>query len=288
MDIEQVVRAALMVSVPLLVFALGLRASFADAGSLFAGAFKPPHHLLRALLVMNVIVPIMAAVIAMLANLPPAVRLAMLAMAVSPLPPILPGKQLKFGARPDYVFGLLVTVSLVSIVLAPLGVELLGRLFSRETHISFGAVAGIVGKTILIPLLAGMAVRQFMRNSAGSLSRWLSRVGTLLLLGGLVPVLIKVWPLMLALAGNGTVLAIAALVALAILAGHLMGGPGADERQALAIGSPMRHPAVALAIAHVAIPDDPLAAAAILLYLLVAAVGTTLYGRWARKRLQMS
>jgi len=52
----------------------------------------------------------------------------------------------------------------------------------------------------------------------------------------------------------------------------------------LAIASPMRHPGVALAIAHATIPDDVLAPAAILLLLLVGVLATSLYGRLRKRR----
>lgn len=279
MDPAQLVKLAIAVSVPLLVFSLGLRASFADATSVLAALFQSPHRLARAVLSMNVLVPLAATAVVLYADLPRAVRLAVLAMAVAPIPPILPGKQLKFGGHADYVFGLLVAVSLLSIVTVPIGVDLLGRLFGQEAHVDWQTIAGIVGKSIFAPLLLGLLVHQVSRSLADRLAPWVARVATVLLVLGLIPVLVKVWPVMATLIGTGAVLAIAAVVALAITIGHLLGGPNAADRKSLAIASAMRHPGVALAVASVNGPDEPAAAAAVLLYVIIAAFLTTVYAK---------
>jgi BASS family bile acid:Na+ symporter len=69
------------------------------------------------------------------------------------------------------------------------------------------------------------------------------------------------------------------VVALAITIGHLLGGPNAADRKSLAIASAMRHPGVALAVASVNGPDEPGAAAAVLLYVIIAAFLTTVYAK---------
>jgi len=284
MEPAHLIKLALTASVPLLVFALGARATFADTTTLFRELFRPPNRLLRALAAMYVVVPVAAVAIAMLGDLTRPVKVALLAMAVAPIPPILPGKQLKFGGDKGYVFGLLVAVSLVAIVLVPLGVDVLGRVFGRESHFPPIAVARLIGITILAPLVAGLAVRHAAPRWAASAAPWASRLGTILLVAGLLPVLVQVWPAIVSMVGDGSVAAIAALVGVAIAAGHGLGGPDADERTTLALASAMRHPGIAAAIASLNIPDEPRVPAAIILYLLVATVGTVLYGAWRGRR----
>ncbi len=132
MEPAQLIRLALTASIPLLVFALGLRATFAETTTLFRELLRPPNRLLRALVAIYVIVPIATVALAILGDLSRPVKVALLAMAVAPIPPILPGKQLKFGGEKTYVFGLLVAVSLVAIVLGaarrrPAGARLRSR-----------------------------------------------------------------------------------------------------------------------------------------------------------------
>jgi BASS family bile acid:Na+ symporter len=285
MEPAHLIKLAISASILLLVFALGLRASFGDAVSLFRTLFSPPHRLLRAVFAMNIVVPVVATAVATVFDLSLPVKVAVLAMAVAPLPPLLPGKQLKFGGTSNYVFGLLVAVSLAAVVMVPLGVDVLGRVFHRESHLGVAQVAQLVGTTILFPLFAALVVRRFAPGVAEQAAPWLSRLGTILLVAGLVPVLVQVAPVMLSMVGNRSVLAITLVVAAAIAAGHWLGGPDFDERTTLAIASAMRHPGIALAIATLNFPEEPRVAAAVLLYLLIAIGATSIYGAW-RKRVQ--
>ena len=57
-----------------------------------------------------------------------AAHTALIALAVSPMPPILPRRQVKVGAGGDYAVGLQVLASLLSIVIAPIFIWLAGRL----------------------------------------------------------------------------------------------------------------------------------------------------------------
>jgi BASS family bile acid:Na+ symporter len=145
----------------LLVFALGLRASFAHATSLFRNLLQPPHRLLRALAAMYLVVPAVAIGLGLLLDPSVPVRTAMLAMAIAPIPPILPGKQLKFGGSSAHVFGLLVAVSLCAIVLVPLELVVIGEVFHRPAAFSPTRVASPIGSTVLLLLLAGLAFRHF-------------------------------------------------------------------------------------------------------------------------------
>ena len=279
MDLAQLLRVALVASVVLLVFALGLRATAADATYLF----RRPAMLLRALFAMNVVVPVVATGLAVLFNLTPAVRIALLAMAVSPVPPILPDRQLKLGGRASYVYGLLVAASTAAIALVPLSIAVLGRVFQREVDLGVVVVAIKVGVTVLLPLLAGLAVRRFRPGLAERMAPWVSRVAVVLLLGGSLPALVTAWPGMVSLVGNGTILAIASVVVAGLAAGHWLGGPDPGDRTALSIAASMRHPGVALAIAQGNFPEERLVSAAVLLFFLVSFIATLPYGAWRRR-----
>jgi BASS family bile acid:Na+ symporter len=279
MDLAHLMRLAITASVLLLVFALGLRATTEDATYLF----RQPARLLRGFLAMGVIVPVVAAALAALLDLAPAVKIALLATAISPVPPILPGKQLKLGGRSRYVFGLLVAASLLAVVFVPLAIGVLGWLFGREVHVGAGVVARIVGITVLLPLAAGLAIHHMAPNVAERVGPWASKLGTLLLLAAVLVVLIAMGPAIQSLVGDGTVLVITAMVAAGLLAGHWLGGPDPDDRTALAIASSMRHPGVALAIARLNFPEERLVPAAVVLFLLVNVIVTLPYGAWRRR-----
>jgi BASS family bile acid:Na+ symporter len=233
---------------------------------------------------MYVVVPSAAAALAGLFDLPLAVEVGLLAMAVSPVPPILPGKQLRLGGRTSYVYGLLVAAAVTAIVLVPLAIDVLGRVFRREVHIGVLVVAKLLGVTVLLPLAAGLAIRHLAPTLAERAATWASRLGTALLVAGLLPTLVAVGPGIVALVGTGAVLAIAAVVAAGLAAGHWLGGPEPGDRTALAIAASMRHPGVALAIAGINFPAERLVPATVLLFLLVNLVLTVPYGAWRKAR----
>ena len=284
MDGPQILKLVATASILLLVFALGARATFADATGLLREIFRPPHLLLRALTAMYIVVPAAAVGLGLVLDLPRPVRVGLLALAVSPIPPILPGKQLKSGGSPAHVFGLLVAVSLIAIVQVPLMVAVLGHVFGRETSFGPGQVAAVIGMTILVPLAAGLAFRRFAPRSAGEVALRASRLGTGLLAGTVMLILIKAGPAMLALVRGDVMLAIVSMAAIAVATGHWLGGPGASDRAILAFASAMRHPGLALAVATANLPEEPRMLAAILLYVLVALTMTSLYAASVRRQ----
>ena len=62
-------------------------------------------------------------------ELRPSFEIALVALAISPVPPLLPGKEGKAGGRAAYGLGLMAVVSILAIVVVPLWVQLLGLLF---------------------------------------------------------------------------------------------------------------------------------------------------------------
>jgi BASS family bile acid:Na+ symporter len=280
MTSAQLIPLVIQASILLLVLGLGLHATPEDATYLF----RRPGLMVRALLAMGVVVPFVAAVLAAAFDLYPPVEIALVLLAVSPVPPILPGKQLKSGGHTNYVYGLLVAAALCAIVLVPLMIEILGWIFQREAHISPAVIAKVVLISVLIPLVIGLTVRRFAPAFAERMAPLVTRLGTVLLIVGLLPILVSAWPGITSLIGNGTILAIVAVVGAGLVAGHVLGGPDPDNRRALAIASSMRHPGVTLAIANVNFPGEKLVFAAVLLFAVVNAVVTIPYVFWAQRR----
>src|SRR5690606_26851709 len=166
--------------------------------------------------------------------------------------------------------------------LVPLTVAILATVFAREIGISPLAVARIVSFTVLLPLAAGMALRRWFPTTE-RLSPLIGMIGTVLLVLVLALLIARLWPSMMELVGDGTLLAIVAVTLIGSAVGHFLGGPSADGRTVLALATAARHPAVALAIAS--LTDEELAPAAIVLALLVGAVTAAPYTAW-RKRVR--
>jgi bile acid:Na+ symporter, BASS family len=280
MTIQMLIVLAIQLSLILLVFSIGLGATVGDITCLV----RRPRLLIRSLLSMNVVMPLFAVVLAKSFDLTPVVEGALVLLAVSPLPPIFPKKAIKAGGELSYTIGLLVATTLVSIVFIPLAMELLQRTFDVQLQMGPARVAGLVLWTLLLPLVAGVAVHHVAPSFAQRSGKPIYKVGGILLLFALLPILVKVWPAMISLIGNGTILAMAVFAAVGLAAGHLLGGPDPENRIVLALSTATRHPGIAIAIAAANFPDQKLAPAAVLLYFIVSALAAKPYLAWAKRR----
>jgi BASS family bile acid:Na+ symporter len=280
MTAEQLIMLAIKASIMLLVFGLGLHANWQDTTYLF----RKPELLSRSMLSMGVIMPLFAAGIAALFDLHPAVEIALIALALAPVPPILPGKQEKAGGTASYAIGLLVTAALLAIVTVPVGVELMGRAFAKDAHMTPRAVALIVLMSILAPLTAGLVVNRVAPAFAARIARPVSLFATALLVVAALPVLFKAWPAVWSMIGNGTLLALVLFSVVGLAVGHWLGGDNEDNRTILALATSARHPAVALAIAGTNFQEQKAVLAVVLLHLIVGAIVSLPYVIWRKRR----
>jgi BASS family bile acid:Na+ symporter len=269
---------ALQGSLMLMVLAVGLDASMREA----MYVFRRPGVLVRSVLAFAVAVPLFAALVVAALPLDRAVKIAILLMAVSPLPPFMPAKEIKLGGRRRYVYGLLVAVSLLAVALVPITVAILARAFGEEASIGPGPVLRLVLVSLMVPLAVGMLVRHLAPAAAARAAPPAARVANILLLLTLLPILFGVLPTLLHLIGNGTVAAMAVVVLGALLAGHLLGGPEAQDQAALAIACTTRHPGVALLVAHANFAD-PEIKAAILWFVIVGVLVGLPYQAWYKR-----
>ena len=129
-------------SLALMVLAIGLRSSEGDALWLI----RRPGLLARSILSINVIVPLVALAVTQAFDLQPAVEVAIVALSISPVPPILPIQAGKAGGESAYAIGLLTVVSLAAIVLVPLSVMALAALLGGTAPLAGRPVAILDGR----------------------------------------------------------------------------------------------------------------------------------------------
>ncbi len=280
MTLAELILIVLKVSIMLLVVSIGLTVRFGDTTYLL----RRPALLAKSFLSIFVIMPVVAATLAALFDLHPAVKIALIALAVSPLPPALPIKAAKAGSEGSYIIGLLVTAGLVSIIFVPLALELLSWLFGRPASVSPVVVAKLVLTTVLLPLIAGILIRSIIPGHAARFGKPLAAIAMIFLLASVLLIMIKLWPAMMSLVGNGTVLVFVVLVFVGLAVGHFLGGPDSESRTNLAFATSTRHPGVAIAIGTSAYPEQPLVPAAVGLFFIVCAVASIPYIWWSRKR----
>ena len=265
---QQIVLFAVQASIFLTVVGFGLQATRDDLLYLV----RRPGLLVRSLLAMFVVMPVFAVLVAWAFALHHAVELALVALAISPVPPLLPNRELKAGGRASYGLGLMATAAVLSIGFIPLALNVLGRLLDQPMALSPAAVARIAMMTMLLPLGIGAVVHALAPAFAERISRPIGLVATSLLAAGALLILIGALPVAVALIGNGTIFAIVVFVAVGLAAGHYLGGPRDEDRIVLALSTACRHPALALAIAGAMFPNEKRVVGAIVLYLVLNAV----------------
>ena len=279
MDQKQLVILALQFSIVSIVFSFGLRSTTADVLYLV----RRPVLLLRSWLAVLVIMPVLAVALTRLFDLRNTVEVALIALAISPMPPLLPRKEVKAAGRMSYALALMATMALLSVVAVPLAVELLARYSGRPFEMPPGGIARIVLVSVLLPLLAGLAVRGLLPGLAERLAKLVGLVATVLLVLGLLALLTAAWPAIWAAVGDGTLVALVVFVIVGLVVGHLLGGPDPDQSVVLALSTATRHPAIALSIASANFPDERFGGT-ILLYLIVSALLAVPYLAWCRRR----
>jgi bile acid:Na+ symporter, BASS family len=281
--INVLILLALVVSILLTMFSLGLSASLEDAIYLF----RRPGELCRSLVSMYVLMPVFAVLVVLVFALSPSLEIALVALMVSPMSPLLPKKALRQGGTESYTIGLLVAAGVLAIVTVPLSVFLIGSVSGAS--VAPFEIAKTVAITVLFPLAAGLLIRHLKPAFAGRIERPLTLGAAVLLIAAIVPMLIIELPIIVQLVFNGAVIAILMIVIAGLAAGHLLGGPVLANRMVLALTTTSRHPGVAMAIVMENFADQrSMIFAGILLYLLVSAIIVISYQKWFARTADMA
>jgi BASS family bile acid:Na+ symporter len=273
----RIILLALQLSIVCTVFGFGLKATFAD----LLYVLRRPALLARSLLAVFVAMPVVAVALVRIFEFRPAVEIVLVALAISPVPPLLPRRETGAGGDASYGVGLMAILSLVSIVAIPLMLEILGWVFVRQFAMSPGAVAGVVVKSTLAPLVAGMFFRAVRPALAKRIERPVALVGKVLLPVAVLALVAGALPAIWAAIGDATVLAMVIFTLAGLAIGHMLGGPNPHRAVVLALSTACRHPALAFTIASTNFPNQHFGAI-ILLYLIVNGIAGTPYLAWQR------
>jgi len=279
MDAKGLLVLAFQVAIFATVFGYGLMAARDDLLYLV----RRPGLLLRSFLAVQIAMPILAVVLVKVLDLPTAAEVMLVALAVSPIPPLLPRREKKAGGVVAYGLGLMLVLAVAAIVTVPLTVAILDHVFDRPLAMRPDAIAKIVGLTVVAPMAAGVLVCRIAPRVAAALAtpvRWIANgvlvAATLVLLAG-------TWQTIWVSTGHGTVLALLAFVATGLLVGHVLGGPLPEQASVLALSTACRHPAIALAVASANYPHEHFGGT-LILYLILSLVVCMPYLRWQRRR----
>jgi BASS family bile acid:Na+ symporter len=275
---KQLVGLLVQASMFLMIMAVAMQCPWRDV----VDQLRRPTFLLRALVAVNVVVPGAAILLALAMGLPQPVAAGLLLMAVSPLAPLVPGNALKTGAARSYILAVYLLLVVLAIPIVPITVQIVDAIFGAEASISPASLASIVFISGVLPIALGLILAALAPRVAQRAAGPVTLASSLVLA---LFVLIVLWMqgrVLLHLIGNGTIIAFGLTVAAGIAAGHLLGGKDPENRGALAIAAAIRHPGIAIAIAH-ASGAGPGALAAIILFLLNGVIIVSIYVAWLKK-----
>ena len=272
-------KTAFGISLAVLVFGSGLGARLSDVVALL----RRPGLLARSLLAMLVVAPALAVALVWIFDLNREVAIALVALSISPLPPLLPSRGERAGGRPEYGLGLVLLLAVFGVPVIMVSAEILQTVFGRDYLATPWAIAKLLTLTMLVPLAAGMVLARISPSTARRLEGPLERIQRWLLPIAMIVLLISAAPDIWSLLGDHTLAAVGIFVLGSFAAGHLLGGPDRRFAAVLAFATSCRHPATALALASANFPgvDEH---AAIALYGVVTAVVGALYTVWLRRR----
>lgn len=280
MTLADVITFILKASLFLVVFSLGLRATFKDVTYLVAR----PVLLFKSILSMNIVMLGFSLAAASIFPLPVPLTIALLGLAMAPVPPILTWKQKQAAGTSSYAISLCVTASFLAVILVPLAIAIADAIFHEGYRMPSIRVVPIVLISVIVPLVLGMLVERFAPAIAARIAQPVAISGTALLILAALPVLFVTLPAVWVLVGKGLILFLALFTAFGLLVGHVLGGPHARDRVVLALATGTRHPGVAMAIAAYNFPGEKAAVAVVLLHVFIGALVAIPYLKFARKR----
>lgn len=269
------------VVVPLAALVAGLRST--DPFWLL----RRPRLLARSLFAILVVVPVIDLVLAEVLSprdvlVRAGLAVAVLSVGMEPLDLLKRTKAPKDIAC--YVIGLDVVLITVAAAYLPLAVAIHGAIFHHEISLPWANVGEIVLIQALLPLCAGVIIARRLPKIARVVDRWAPAIiGPVMLVVAVIAVL-AIGPRLLALGANAwmTCLAIAAV---ALLVGHLLGGPTRGERAVLAGFSVVRFPALAVLLTA-RVPRGERLIPIVVAYVVSSAVVVGIYRAVVRRRQQ--
>jgi len=235
--------------VAVVMFSIGLRVR----GGELLDILRNRAVLARSLVANCVIVPALGVLLVLLFPLTPDATVGILLLAAIPGTPI--ALQFTRQAKTRLAFAAAMTflLSVVSIAMAPLAVEVMPQAATRSERPILNLLASIL-LYVALPLCAGLWLARCAPKIAPRL---------VLPLGILATIVFSflMWETRLmrrqafdAIRGRGTILAMALLLLLSMLIGWFIGGPDRDSRRVLATSTSMRSVIVVLYVARYCFP----------------------------------
>ena len=204
-------------------------------------------------------------------------------MACPPAPLMVRAAPQTGGGSAEFIASLHLSLATLAFLTVPGTLYVLSIPLGFHTDVDLGAMAAILGKTILIPIGLGFITRACFPAFAGKVGPLLGRAGIIGVVIALLVLLAAFHATLLDMDG-WSYLVITAVSAAALTIGHVFGPRDRREKTVLAVECGVRHPALALTIAATNFRAEramPVLFPCLITFLAVA----TLYLVWRRKTL---
>ena len=157
-------------------------------------------------------------------------------------------------ARSNIAFsiGLMLLLMVVTIFYLPVVLPLV----LKGAAVSSWAIARSLITLMLIPLIAALLVRAYFEKTAGKLVPLFTAITNIALVVLTVVLIVLHYQSLLNMIGYG-MLSVFLLLIGAMIIGYLLGGPGKDTRNVLALGTGQRNISAAILVATQNFGDDP-------------------------------
>jgi BASS family bile acid:Na+ symporter len=154
----------------------------------------------------------------------------------------------KGGASASFMASLHLSLAALAFLTVPAILDLLSIPLGFNAEVDLGAMAWVLGRTILLPVALGIGARALSAPLADRFAPVLEKIGMLGIAVVAVVALAAFYPTLLAMAPwSYAVILCVSLAALAI--GHFLGATDPHERTTLAVECAVRHPVLAISIA---------------------------------------
>ncbi|MEM9567287.1 MAG: hypothetical protein AAF974_03180, partial [Cyanobacteria bacterium P01_E01_bin.34] len=231
---------------------------------------RRPSLLARCVVASFVLVPLAAMIVNYILPLTFPIKVGLALMAVCPGAPMIYRKLLVGRTIPKLAGSFQVTTALLAVVVVPIWLSALSALYPSDATIELAAVFRQVAMAQLIPIVLGLCIHEWFPELAAEFEQPIFKLGTFLLLGLILVILVVALPKVLTV-GVIPVIAAVLFAAVCLVLGHILGGPEPESRLTIAVANSTRNAGLALAIATENF-QDPGILGAIATYALLSAV----------------
>jgi BASS family bile acid:Na+ symporter len=233
-NVASLVGAFAPVTIMAIMVSVGLNLNFRELLMLW----RRPGLLARSYLAVVILVPLVTLAVILIFNLPPAVNIALMLMAVAPGAPLATNRAVGAGGDMPYAASLQTTVNLFAIVTIPLFLYVLSTLFEPDAYVRPGVIARQVATVQFAPLVVGILLATIWPRFSHRFGGIITKVSNVMLVVLVVIVGLAGWRAFLeAFRGMGwlSFVAAAIIIGVSLTLGHLLGGPEKEKRTTLAV-----------------------------------------------------